>query len=139
MTKAIMYNPFDRTVTETTVDAADRNALYAALSCETIDEVVVGIDAAQNPIVLLCDDEGRLKPDQRCFMLDNAPVIAGRAVLVGTDGEGNYVDCPVPLDIALQVVNWRHEGFEYTPLPQVQVVEFSSIDEMQAFLSGNRH
>ena len=98
----------------------------------------MGIDAAQNPIVLLCDDEGRLKPDQRCFMLDNAPVIAGRAILVGTDGEGNYVDCPVPLDIALQVVNWRHEGFEYSP-PPMQFVEFDSIDEMQAFLSGKRH
>lgn len=137
MTKAIMYNPFDRTVTETTVDAADRNALYAMLHCEAITEIVVGFDVAENPILLVSDDEGRLKPDQRCFMLDNAPVIAGRAILVGTDGEGNYVDCPVPLDIALQVVNWRHEGFEYTP--QVQVVEFSNVDELQAFLSGNRH
>lgn len=66
------------------------------------------------------------------------PVIAGRAVLVGTDGEGNYVDCPVPLGIALQVVNWRHEQFDYAP-PPLQIIEFDSIDEMQAFMSGNRH
>lgn len=117
MTKAIMYNPFDRTVTETTVDTADLDALYAALSCEAIDEVVVGIDTAQNPIVLLCDGEGRLKSGQRCFMLDNAPVVAGRALLIGTDSEGNYIDCPVPRGIASQVVNWRHEAFDYSPPP----------------------
>lgn len=137
MTKAILYDPFTRAITAVDL-APGLDALYAMLHCEVITEIVVGFDVAENPILLVSDDEGRLKPDQRCFMLDNAPVVAGRALLVGTDSEGNYIDCPVPRGIASQVVNWRHEDFDYSP-PPVQVVEFNNIDEMQAFLSGKRH
>lgn len=135
MTKATLIDPVAQTITE--IDTATTlEALYAVLGCETVEEIKVGIDQNKSPVVLLVDEDGRLKPDQHCFGMGPDLVIAGRALVFGTV-DGSLADCPVPLQFTLQEIGWKPIGYDYTP--EIQVVAFDSFDELQAFLLGKRH
>lgn len=135
MTKATLIDPVAQTITEIRTETT-LEALYAVLGCDIAEEVKVGIDQNKSPIVILFDEEGRYKNDQRCFGMGPDLVIAGRALVFGTV-DGSLADCPVPLQFTLQEIGWKPIGYDYTP--EIQVVAFDSFDELPAFLSGKRH
>jgi hypothetical protein len=89
MMKAVLINPFNRTVTD--VEGPDDGGIADALDCYLLDVIRVaeGVD-------IWVDDNGLAKPDQAYwrFKSDDAQShIAGKALVLGHDSAGNTTDC----------------------------------------------
>jgi hypothetical protein len=127
--RAILIDPVAETVT--TIDLQPGlAAMYAALGCSCIDLRSVGRDPAGRSVDLICDDVGRLTDDQRCFMIGDGMLIAGRALLVASDNAGNTVGTALPLAHAAEKVTFLPEGTDYDP-PEPVVIGFSDFAMMK--------
>ena len=89
-------------------------SLYAVTQCELVQIVGVGRDQNGEPVNLVCDDEGRLKPDQSCFRMGGY-LIAGRALLLSVDDEGDEASTALTVSTVLQAVQWCAPDTDYTP------------------------
>jgi hypothetical protein len=89
------------------------------VSC--IDMRQVGQDHTGRAVDLICDDEGRLRGFQACFRLGgpDGALIAGRALLVGSDDEGETGATALPLFEAVRKITWEPWDTDYTPPPFV--------------------
>ena len=94
MTKAILIDPFTETVSNVTLVDTKLQTIYSLLGCDLIT-----ITSAFGADMIL-DDEGLLKDStsQRYFKIgiDSQPY-AGKALLVGSDAEGNFASLPEDL------------------------------------------
>ena len=92
--RAILINPYNRTVTEIDLSPGLDN-IYKAMSTEEVivDMIEVGV-AFRNSDVMYVDERGALKQESKAFrMKDTSQVLFGTGLVVGTDDDGNDVDC----------------------------------------------
>lgn len=102
--RAILVDPFDRTVTEVDWDGTftgdnsrkERGA-YRYMQCDLID--VVYFDSPWVNVNMFVDDEGLFKQDLAFFIpihSRSGQPIAGRSLLVGPpNNRGNSTACPI--------------------------------------------
>ena len=91
MTRAILIDPFTETVSQVTLVDTKLKTIYNLLGCDLIT-----ITSAFGADMVL-DDEGLLKDStsQRYFKIGiNSQPYAGKALLVGSDEEGNFASLP---------------------------------------------
>ncbi|HEX5213281.1 MAG TPA: hypothetical protein VFW22_16270 [Pseudolabrys sp.] len=137
--RAILINPFDRVVSEIDL-VPGLAAKYAALSgpgfpvgdeegnfptdpikWEGLDREpmpvrLIDVVSLGEPHDLVIDDEGRFADNQACFGLRCGPdLIAGRALLVQCDDQGDTVATTVPIDAVRAAVVWLPWDTDYTP------------------------
>ena len=89
--KAIFIDAVNRTVTEIQIEN-DLHAFYGKIGCEMIQM----LDLSKNHVCLV-DEEGKLRDWKAGFRLAGSSTLAGNALIVGTDGDGNFTDCRAPL------------------------------------------
>jgi len=102
--KLVLIDPYAKTVSDVQLPEVDFEVLYKLLECDLIQQVSI-----MKNLVMLCDDEGLFKPveKQRFFTIEGfAQPICGKAVLVGTDGQGEYMDSRFDHQTVEQVVRW---------------------------------
>lgn len=91
--KAILIDPFEKTVTEIEHDADNYRAIYSKLSHETMPVscfTVVRINDQDDTIFI--DDEGLLKPCSHFFVYEGYPQpLAGKGLILGTNEEGDSI------------------------------------------------
>lgn len=92
--RAILIDPFAKTVTEIDIDKANVLAgLYAAMQCDLVDVV------RYNNLDVWVDDEGLMKDGQKFFkMINGHQPLAGRAVIMESDDEGDSIATTVSVD-----------------------------------------
>ena len=92
MIRAILIDPFTETVSQVTLVDTKLQTYYNLLGCSliTMAGLADGVD-------MILDDEGLLKdPHSQAYfkMGINSQPFAGKALIVGTDEEGNTVSLP---------------------------------------------
>ena len=91
MTKAILIDPFTETVSNVTLVDTKLQTIYSLIGCDLITITsAFGVD-------MILDDEGLLKDStsQRYFKIGiNSQPYAGKALLVGSDADGNFASLP---------------------------------------------
>ena len=92
MTRAILIDPFTETVSQVTLVDTKLQTLRTLIDCDiiTMTGLADGVD-------MILDDEGLLKDSssQAYFKIGiNSQPFAGKALIVGTDDEGNTVSVP---------------------------------------------
>jgi hypothetical protein len=105
--KALLIDPKDRTVTEIelvkTEDMGVLAALYTAIGCEFVE---CPVELANGDGVVM-DEEGLFKSDLNFFSVDTFPSpLVGKAVIVGTSPDGDWVSCKTTLAEALKQVHF---------------------------------
>ena len=91
MTKAILIDPFTETVSNVTLVDTKLQTIYSLIGCDLIT-----ITSAFGADMIL-DDEGLLKDSdsQAYFKIGiGSQPYAGKALLVGSDEEGNFASLP---------------------------------------------
>lgn len=94
--KALLIDPFQKTITEIEHDNSLED-IYRHTRCDTFTTVMIDRHGG----TLFVDDEGLLKPfdSQAFFKIDTyADPLAGYAMVVGTDDEGETVDVAYTID-----------------------------------------
>lgn len=101
--KCFIIDPLSRAVTESQY-CGDYRELYAMIDCDTFTAVGVNADGDS----LFLDDEGLIngKPQQFFAWLGYANPLAGKAVVLGTDGEGDSVSPTITLDEVRSNIVW---------------------------------
>jgi hypothetical protein len=88
--KAILINVEERTLTYVNVGHYSDIYKHIGNDCDTFECPV----SFYNNDTIYCDGEGRLKDFKGGFMMDNwIYAIIGNGLILGTDGEGDSVDC----------------------------------------------
>lgn len=126
--RAILIDPEARTVTAG-YQQKGLYPIYATLRCSCFDICDLGPDQMGAPVSLYCDDEGRFKEAQSCFKIGGR-LIAGRALLLSHDRDGETVGTQLDLARAAAAVQWLDAGTDYTP-PEPTVIGFSSWDMLK--------
>jgi hypothetical protein len=100
--RAILIDPFERTVTEVEWSGNFRDAqkgAYKLMQCDLID--VVYFDSPWINVNMFVDDEGLFKQELAFFLPLHSRAgqpIVGRALLVGPpDNQGDSTACPISL------------------------------------------
>lgn len=130
--RAILIDPVAQTITEIETTGT-LEGMREAIASQWID--IIGIAGAPIHADLVIDDEGRLASGQRCFHIltqRGVHLIAGRALIVSHDAEGDTIATLFPLEAARALVRWCAEGTDYTPEPPL-VVGFKSEEMMKFF------
>jgi hypothetical protein len=125
--RAILIDPIAQHIDEIHIEPG-LASIRSALRCDMIDIVQLGRDAD-----LFVDDEGRLVEDQRCFSLPGAEIIAGRALILASDEEGETIGTRIPLAPIQAMVRWLPVGFDYTP-PEPVVIGFDRLETLKFLL-----
>jgi hypothetical protein len=140
--RAILINPFDRAVSEIDL-APGLPAIYAALSGpgfpkgegedgtfptdpaewgglerEPMEVRLMDVMDVGGGQDMLIDDEGRFASYQACFTLKGSPpgfLIAGRALIVGHDGQGGKCATRLPIGAVSSLVEWLPWDTDYDP------------------------
>lgn len=92
MTKAILIDPFTETVSLVTLVDTKLQTFRTLLDCD-----IITMAGLANGVDMILDDEGLLKDSksQAYFKMGiNSQPFAGKALVVGTDDEGNTVSLP---------------------------------------------
>ena len=121
--KAILINPMQESIRHISYDG-DPKSIYRILQCTTY-EAVYPFD---NGDTLWIDEEGLLKESNYAFNLkaDNPKfnqTIMGSALILGTDAEGESIECKSKLDDIKSIIKFRGkvaiendgQGFTLTP------------------------
>ncbi|MFY8161276.1 MAG: hypothetical protein ACOVNU_08085 [Candidatus Kapaibacteriota bacterium] len=88
--RAILINVEERTLSYVTVSHFTDIYTHIANGCDTFECPV----SLFNNDTIYCDGEGRLKDFVGGFMMDNwSYAIFGNGLILGTDSEGDSVDC----------------------------------------------
>ena len=103
--KAIRFNVEKKEVEQ--IDLVNTlEGIYDAIGndCGTF-EVASYFKLLGKKIAILCDEEGRInnKPNGAIFLTDLSTfkqLICGNAILVGCDEDGEFIDCPIDLELA---------------------------------------
>ena len=110
MMRAILIDPFTQTIEE--VDySGDYKDIYALIDCEIFSTLYV-----DRMDTLYIDDEGLYVEDQRYFKIGlRGQPLAGKALVLGTDDNGESVDCASTLKSIQEMVEWCPEGMSVEP------------------------
>lgn len=88
--KAIFINAHERTVTDVEIPHT-LHAIYETIGCDVIEIINLG-----GKHLLIVDEEGRLKEQTVGFQLPKMPGIAGNALVVCHDEDGEFADVQAP-------------------------------------------
>lgn len=101
--KCFIIDPFSKTVTESKY-CGDYRELYTLIDCDTF--TAVGVNGEGDTLFL--DDEGLIngKPQQFFAWLGYANPLAGKAVVLGTDNEGDSISPTLTLDDVRSNIVW---------------------------------
>ena len=107
MMRAILINPFTQTIEE--VDySGDYKDIYSLIECDLFTTVYLPNTSDDT---LFVDDEGLYVENQRFFKIDGfEQPLAGRGLLLGTDEEGESVDCMSTVEEVKAIVSWEKDG-----------------------------
>lgn len=123
--RAIIINPFDKTITETDVDGSDGSAYKAIVAAVFPKErfpdgddaafTSVDVDGANS---LYLDDIGLMRDwDKQAFFAWGEHRLAGNGIVLGYDDEGNSTACTLPLDVVQRDVKWLDARDVRVPAP----------------------
>lgn len=105
MIKAILIDPFNKTVTEVDHDADDYKHVYILIQVQTFDSVHIGkFQGYVNTAYV--DDEGLFAEDQHYFAWGDRKELAGRALVVGIDDEGNTTAPTITIEMVKRDVRF---------------------------------
>lgn len=101
--RAILINPFNHTITEVNY-TGDFEDIYLLIDCDTFTCVTVN----ERYDTLYVDDEGLINGKEQAFFgwMGYPQPLAGKALLLGTDMNGESVDTTFSLDDANDHVVW---------------------------------
>jgi len=105
--RAILIDPFTQTIEE--VDySGDYKDIYGLIQCDLFTTVYLPNTSDDT---LFVDDEGLYVENQRFFKIDGfEQPLAGRGLMLGTDEEGESVDCMSTVEEVKAIVTWEKEG-----------------------------
>ena len=107
--RAIFINAVDRKVEEVQIENK-LQAFYDKIGCETIQILHLG-----GPHIAVVDEEGLLRNWKVGFQLPKSQGIAGNALIVCEDDEGEFTDAKAPVEL-FQICT-EFLDLEKTPLP----------------------
>ena len=107
MMRAILIDPFTQTIEE--VDySGDYKDIYGLIECDLFTTVYLPNTSDDT---LFVDDEGLYVENQRFFKIEGyEQPLAGRGLLLGTDEEGESIDCMSTVEEVKAVVSWEKDG-----------------------------
>lgn len=107
MMRAILIDPFTQTIEE--VDySGDYKDIYGLIECDLFTTVYLPNTSDDT---LFVDDEGLYVENQRFFKIDGfEQPLAGRGLLLGTDEEGESIDCMSTVEEVKAIVSWEKDG-----------------------------
>jgi hypothetical protein len=107
MMRAILIDPFTQTIEE--VDySGDYKDIYCLIECDLFTTVYLPNTSDDT---LFVDDEGLYVENQRFFKIDGfEQPLAGRGLLLGTDEEGESIDCMSTVEEVKAIVSWEKDG-----------------------------
>ena len=114
--------------------SGDYKDIYGLLGCELFSSVYlegVGEDT------LYVDDEGLYVENQVFFNIKGCPQpLAGRGLILGTNDEGDSIDCMSSLEQIKDMVTWRDASL---PAPEAGffVMPLTDYDMMESFMSDD--
>lgn len=91
--KAIFINAMERKV-ELVEIGNTLEAMYEKIGCEMIEVVEIGAGHG-----VICDEEGRCRNWAMGFNFGGATTIAGNALIVRLDDEGDFADAVLPVEL----------------------------------------
>lgn len=99
--KALLIDPYQGTITEVDHDASDYRNIYSLLSCEwhpvdTFEAYYAGGQLPEGDAIFI-DESGRLKGPATFFLFDGQP-LAGMALVLGSDDQGETQACKLTFD-----------------------------------------
>lgn len=108
MIKVVVIDPYTQTVYETRIDRGSLGAIYGTIGegCTTFEAVY---PACLGGDCMFVDEEGKLGRQTAGFKMRNfeGDVLMGRAIILGTDEEGNSVStCWNDYEIREFVTGW---------------------------------
>ena len=107
--RAIFINAVDQKVEEIQIEN-ELHAFYERIGCDMIQCIDVG-----ESNLLVCDEEGRLRNWKVGFRWPKSEGIAGNALVVRDNGDGDFTDSNLPVElfeIAVKFLNLKKH-----PLP----------------------
>lgn len=107
--RAIFINAVDQKVEEIQIEN-ELHAFYERIGCDMIQCIDVG-----ESHLLVCDEEGRLRNWKVGFRWPKSEGIAGNALVVRDNGDGDFTDSNLPVElfeIAVKFLNLKKH-----PLP----------------------
>lgn len=128
--RAIIIDPFAKTITEQQVPAGDGSA-YEAIVAAIFpkDRFPQGDDAGFASVnvdgvnTLYVDDIGLMRDwEKQAFFGWGGHTLAGTGIVVGTDVAGESVDCSLPLGLVLRDVRWLDAREVRVPAPTLTTV-----------------
>ena len=107
MMRAILIDPFTQTIEE--VDySGDYKDIYGLIECDLFTTVYLPNTSDDT---LFVDDEGLYVENQRFFKIEGyEQPLAGRGLLLGTDEEGESIDCMSTVEEVKAIVSWEKDG-----------------------------
>ena len=105
--RAILIDPFTQTIEE--VDySGDYKDIYGLIECDLFTTVYLPNTSDDTMFV---DDEGLYVENQKFFKIDGfEQPLAGRGLLLGTDEEGESIDCMSTVEEVKAIVSWEKDG-----------------------------
>jgi hypothetical protein len=106
MTKlnAILIDPMSRTISEIQL-SGELNDYYKHLKCQTF--TIVTVDWCGHEVDIFVDDEGLLNDGNEFFVFQGwHQPLAGRALILGHDDEGETTSCPIGIEEAADAIGW---------------------------------
>lgn len=105
--RAILIDPFTKTIEE--VDySGDYKDIYGLIECDLFTTVYLPNTSDDT---LFVDDEGLYVENQKFFKIDGfEQPLAGRGLLLGTDEEGESIDCMSTVEEVKAIVSWEKDG-----------------------------
>ena len=113
--RVILVNPFDQTIKEA-VYGGDFREIYDLIECSTFDVVYMGSGHD-----MYVDDEGLLKSNQRFFRFEDRN-LAGKALIMKNDSEGESIDADMSLEDVVEAIEWLPEGHREEPYMEFKVL-----------------
>ncbi len=106
--RAILVNPYNKTIKEA-VYTGDFREIYDLIGCRTFDVVYMG-----GGHDMYVDDEGLLKSNQRFFRFEDRN-LAGAALILKHNDEGESTDADIPLEDVIESIEWLPEDHVEEP------------------------
>jgi len=110
--RAIFIDAEHRQVSEIQIEN-ELQAFYDKIGCEVMQIVDCGMDAD-----MLVDEEGRLRDWKVGFQLPNMDGIAGNALVVCSNDDGDFTDCNLPVKLFADSVRFLNLTKEPLPEPR---------------------
>lgn len=112
--RAIFIDAEHRQVSEIQIEN-DLQAFYDKIGCEVVQLVDCGMDAD-----MLVDENGRLRDWKVGFQLPHMDGIAGNALVICSDADGDFTDCDLPVKLFADSI--RFLDLTKEPLPETRQV-----------------